>query len=79
MGNALAEQLVESGDYQIVVEKGGQLCGVQRMMFTWGLFVGLDKYGYHHRYCYHTYAECVGALNDWNGEGDPVGYIVRKP
>lgn len=64
--------------YVDVTVKAGHVCGLLRMMYTWGLFVGLDKHGYHHRYCYHTYVEAAGALRDWNGEGDPLGYIVRK-
>lgn len=72
-----AHELAAEG-YMNVTTKAGKLCGVMPMAFTWGLFVGLDRWGYECRYCYHTLGEAVGALNDWNGIGDPADYIKKK-
>lgn len=54
------------------------ICGLYRMLFTTALVVDMDWSGYSHRFCYETREEALNALKGWTGEGDPVGYIVRK-
>jgi len=59
----------------------GKFCGLAPMLYTVGLFVGLDDVGYSHRYCYHNVSEAAGALMDWkaiNFKGEPIGFIKRK-
>lgn len=57
-----------------------RIAGVQRMIFTTGLFVGLDQIGYKTRYCYQAHEDAVKALLEWNGENDPPGpWIKQKP
>ncbi len=58
--------------------KNGQLCGLQRMAFTVGIFVGIGKFTYSHRYCYHNLRDALDAYKEWDGKGDPEGFIVRK-
>lgn len=58
---------------------GRGVCGIWRLLYTYGLVYGLDYFGYRGRYCYKTEREAVEALNAWNGEGDPPGnWIVNK-
>lgn len=54
--------------------------GLQRMAWTWGLFVGIDYAGYVKRYCYQNRQDALMAFNIWDGDGDPPGpWIVEKP
>jgi hypothetical protein len=67
--------------YSHVREVSGQgWCGIFRLMFTTGLFVGLEEFGFQRRYCFETESEAVRALANWTGEGDPPGlWIKEKP
>lgn len=77
------EEFLTSQYYQFLIPDGPRhFYGLSRMIFTWGLFVKLEWTGYSHRYCYHTQLEALGALKDWqklNFEGEPKGFIKRKP
>lgn len=53
-------------------------CCIQRMMFTTALIVGLDKFLYKYRYCFHTYDEAVNSLNNWDGVNDPPGNWIKR-
>ena len=58
----------------------GVNAGIQDMVYTAGLFVGMDENGYRTRYCYATRAQAEAALNAWDGKGDPPGpWIKQKP
>ena len=52
----------------------GRWCGVLRLLFHWTLHVDIDWTGYADRYCYRDKAEAIGALKEWDGTGDPVGW-----
>lgn len=67
-----------SKNYSELQLKNGKLCGLGRMMFTTGIFVGIGKFTYSHRYCYHTLRDALDAFQNWDGKGDPKGFIVRK-
>jgi hypothetical protein len=57
------------------------LLAIQPFIFTYGLMIGLEEWGYQYRYCYKTLGQARGALKDWkenNFEGEPEGYIKRK-
>lgn len=69
---------LESMNYFNLEEKNGKLCGLFRFLFTVAIVVGIDENGYEYRYCYDNLNEALSAYNDWNGEGDPEGYIVKK-
>ena len=61
-------------------EIDGTLCGVMRMLFTTGLFVGLSATAWERRYCYEQFDDAVEALHHWDGKGDPPGpWIKEKP
>lgn len=73
------EEPLQGEGYRLVTLKGDQVCGISQFIFTWAIVVGLDETGYSHRYCYGTLLEALGAYNDWDGVGDPAGFIKRKP
>ncbi len=51
-----------------------------QMMYTAGLFYGIDQCSHAGRYCYHTWLEAAEALRNWDGQGDPPGnWIKEKP
>lgn len=58
----------------------GQWIGVMKMIYTWGLFVGIDRITYERRYCYEHCSGAIEAARKWNGAGDPLGpWIKEKP
>ncbi len=61
---------------------GKGMCGIQRLLFTTGLVVGIDNIGYEGRYCYNTHNEAVKALDSFTEddiypEGDWIKYKGR--
>jgi len=56
----------------------GEIAGIQRQMYTTGIFVGLDETGYRTRFCYGNYEDAMKALADWDGEGFPPGYWIKQ-
>ena len=52
-------------------------CGIERMIFTWALWYGMDRFGKSGRYCFDSLSEVVAALNAWSGKGDPPGDWIK--
>ena len=58
----------------------GTWIGTMLMVFTTGLFVGLNQSGWRRRYCYERVSDAALAATEWNGQGDPPGpWIKEKP
>jgi hypothetical protein len=58
----------------------GTIIGLAPMLFTTGLFVGLDARGYARRYCYAEAQDAFIAAMAWDGRDDPPGpWIKEKP
>lgn len=76
MDTKLINNLHQEG-YTDLREIDGRWYGLYRFMFTTGLVVGLDEYGYEGRYCYHTMSEARNALIHWYGKGDPPGEWIK--
>jgi len=66
--------------YTNVCKIKGRVVGLMQFIFTCGIVVGLDEYGYSHRYCYPTPGHAAIALFDWiqDGTDEPADYIKRK-
>ncbi|EKS67896.1 MULTISPECIES: hypothetical protein [Caballeronia] len=47
-------------------------------LFTYAILADLDEWGYGDRWCYHTYADARRALDAWDGEYEPAGWL-RHP
>lgn len=56
----------------------GEWAGVMQQFFTWGLFVGIEKYDYRTRFCFSTKAEAENSLAAWDGTGWPPGYWIKQ-
>ena len=76
----MTQEEAEACGYDFVHQlPDGRWIGVQKMLYTWGLFIDLDPVGYAHRYCYETLKDLIRDLVVWDGQGDPPGkWIVRK-
>lgn len=70
--------LYRQGYYNIEA-KGDKLCGITPFIFTVAIVCGINANTYDFRYCYHNLQEALIAFNDWDGIGEPEGYIKRKP
>lgn len=53
------------------------ICGLYRFMFTVGLVIEIDEYGYKGRYCYNRAFEASKALEEYDGIGDPGGDWIK--
>lgn len=74
------EFLNREGYSRIKVMQDDTVCALQKLLFTTGLVVGLDRAGYKRRYCYERYEDAREALVQWDGAGDPPGpWIKEKP
>lgn len=69
--------LQEEGYSQLREIEGRGICGLRSMVFTVGLFYGLDQLGYSGRYCYPNIAEAVVSCLTWDGKGDPKGNWIK--
>ena len=77
MNKELENTLLSEG-YLNLVEKGDKgICGLHRMAFTTGLFIGLDEIGYVGRFCFHTLREAKEALEQWDGKKDPPANWIK--
>lgn len=56
----------------------GEWAGVLKMLYTTGLYLGLDRYSWRTRFCYETFAEAATALEAWDGKGWPPGYWIKQ-
>ena len=74
----LREFLESEGYSHLRVMPNGEIAGIQSFMFTYGLVLGLDHWGYRTRFCFPSKAEAVAALKDWDGEGFPPGFWIKQ-
>lgn len=76
-----AEDIAALGYHGVKRAKSGEWLGVQKQLFTTGLFViDADGGGWRTRYCYEHSIDAILALVEWDGEGDPPGpWIKQKP
>lgn len=59
----------------------GTYVGVQRLMFTLAICVGVtEASAYQRRYCYEDAAECLAQYAAIRNSGDiPTGYVASRP
>ena len=58
----------------------GRRAGIQRLLFTVAVCVGIDDYGcWERRYCFATLADALAGLDDAAQGIEPTGYIARRP
>ena len=73
-----SEQAVQMGYRWAKRLESGETAAVARMLATWGLFVGLDAWGYRTRFCYPDENTVCNALGTWDGRGDPPGPWIKE-
>lgn len=73
--------LLDQGYVYPVQLKDGSWACINGFMFTVGILHGLDKSGYHDRWCYHSMSEAVLALATWTETGarEPEGWHRHTP
>lgn len=79
LARKLAAALADNGYQNCRLLPTGEVIGTHPMIYTTGLFVGLDMSGYRYRYCYEHRADAELAAATWDGAGDPPGpWVVEK-
>ena len=76
--NELVALLERDGYLHVRKLRTGEMIGLQRLIFTVGLCVGLDRHGYRTRFCYPTMRDALFASLTWDGEGDPPGPWIKE-
>lgn len=69
--------IAESTYFDVCRRGHAGVCGVRKMLFTGGLFVGITGESYVGRYCYETIEQARAALIAWKGIGDPPGAWIK--
>lgn len=69
--------LKEQG-YQLVRKlNDGRWIGIAPQIYTVGLCVNLDVFGYQGRYCYENLFDLAQDWYRWDGKGDPQGRWIK--
>jgi hypothetical protein len=75
---SLEDFLITQGYRHIRRLPTGELAAVMDMLFTTGLFVGLDAVGYRTRFCFEKAREAEASLAEWDGKGFPPGWWIKQ-
>ena len=73
----LFKELEEEGYFDLKIIPGKGICCLFRMIYTVGLVIVINEYGYYGRYCYKHLADAKEALEKWDGNGDPDGPWIK--
>lgn len=58
----------------------GSYAGLQRLLYTTGLFMGVDRNGWSKRFCFKDVGEALAQLALLKSEDDePEGFVARRP
>lgn len=71
-------ELEALGYFPVKQLPNGKWAGVMDMVFTVGLFVGLDETGYRTRFCFPSWPEAAQALEEWDGTNFPPGFWIKQ-
>lgn len=68
-------------DYSFVrVLPDGSIAGIDRLLFTTGLFLGITRTGYERRFCFADHERALIELFKLQSEDDePTGWVARRP
>lgn len=73
----LEEFLREEGYTNIITLPTGEVVALFEFIFTTGLIVGLDRFGYRIRFCFESAEDAYNAMKDWDGKGYPPGPWIK--
>ena len=65
-------QTLTDNCYSDICIRNGEVCGILRFVFTYGVCVGLDMIGYRCRFCFDTEQNAKLFLSEWDGSYLPV-------
>lgn len=58
----------------------GSFAGLSRLMFTTGVYLGLNRWGYGNRYCFESPDKAREVFDALQSEDDePAGWVARRP
>lgn len=67
--------MLKSEGYENIREfPDGTIAATFQFLFTSAIISDIHQYGYEERWCYHTKADAIAALDNWNGIGEPTGW-----
>ena len=67
------------GYYQIRMLDDGRVICLSDFMFTTGIIVDINRYGYSHRYCYKHRNDAIASIQKWDGKEDTLkGWVAKK-
>ncbi len=70
--------LIEMGYETPTLLSTGEIAAGRRMLYTYGLFVGMNAWGYRTRFCYPNREEALKALAGYTGKNDPPGPWIKE-
>lgn len=73
----LIEELKSNGYFEFREISNRGLCCLNNFMFTTGIIIGLDMFGYYGRYCYSDPIDAFKSYISWDGIGDPPGNWIK--
>lgn len=77
---ALCEAAMSDGTYLFARVLPGSVAGLQRMLTTTALFLGVNRHGYETRYCFRDAALALMRLGELQSDDDvPDGWLARRP
>lgn len=81
LNNTLTVEQVEKieGHFNVIEFENNRIACLNRFCYTVAILADFDEIGYANRWCYHSLLEAKSALQDWNGVGEPQGWIKHLP
>lgn len=74
-----AEEIIALGFVHPIQHTSGEWCAVQKFMFTCGIVIGINEFGYRCRWCYGFAGDAMIAHLTWDGTGDdPSGPWIKQ-
>lgn len=80
LAQRLADELLAQGYLMTRVLPDGSVAGLQRLLTTTGIFLGMTPWGFESRYCFHDRRLAVERFEQLQSEDDiPAGWKARRP
>lgn len=72
------KQIQKLGYSPAKIFTSGENAGILKMIYTVGLFVGINEWCWRTRFCYPDWISATKALEEWDGIGDPPGPWIKE-
>lgn len=78
MDNEAIEEAIHNSNYLASrCTESGIWLAVAKFIYTYGLLVKVDEYGYSGRYCYEKSTDALVAMASWDCTGHPPGPWIK--